>query len=139
MTDIQKLKILEMRKSGCGYAEIAKVLFIPRNTVKTFCRRNNIEADSRVIPLEKDTPGVCPECGNAIVQIPGHKPRRFCSSECRQKWWNSHPEQITKKAVYSYICPECGSPFSAYGNKSRKYCSHVCYINARFKGDKSHD
>ena len=38
------------------------------------------------------------------------------------------------EGVYTFICPECGKEFTAYGNAKRKYCSHVCYIAARFKG-----
>ena len=47
MTDHQKTKIAEMRKAGCGYSEISKALSVSRDTVKTFCRRNNIGPMSR--------------------------------------------------------------------------------------------
>jgi len=29
-------------------------------------------------------------------------------------------------------CARCGKEFTSYGNKNRKYCSHDCYIKARF-------
>ena len=137
MTDHQKTKIAEMRKAGCGYSEISKALSVSRDTVKTFCRRNNITVDSTEEP--KETVGICPECGKPITQISGRKPKRFCSPECRQKWWNAHPERVVQKAVYEYVCPGCGQSFTAYGNSRRKYCSHECYVETRFKGGETRD
>lgn len=137
MIEYQRMKTIEMRKAGCGYAEIAKELSISRDTVKTFCRRNNITVESTGV--SKETEGICPECGKPIMQISGRKPKRFCSPECRQKWWNAHPERIGQKAVYEYACPNCGQSFTAYGNSHRKYCSHECYVAARFKGGETRD
>ena len=82
---------------------------------------------------------ICPECGKPITQISGRKPKRFCSPECRQKWWNAHPERVGQKAVYEYVCPGCGQSFTAYGNSHRKYCSHECYVETRFKGGEARD
>ena len=133
MTDYEKSKTIEMRNAGCGYSEIAKALSVSRDTIKTFCRRNNVSARIIGNTSEKEIKGICPECNKPIIQIPGRKPRRFCSPECRQKWWNAHPEKVGQKAIYKYLCPSCGSPFTVYGNKHRKYCSHDCYVKARFK------
>lgn len=137
MTEHQRMKTIKMRKAGCGYSEIAKELSVSRDTVKTFCRRNNITVDSTDTP--KYTAGICPECEKTIVQVSGRKPKRFCSQECRQKWWNAHPERIGQKAVYEYVCLNCGHLFTAYGNSHRKYCSHECYVAARFKGGEARD
>lgn len=35
-------------------------------------------------------------------------------------------------AKNTIACAHCGKPFTAYGNKERKYCSHNCYISDRF-------
>ena len=137
MTDQQKMKTIEMRKAGCGYSEISKVLSVSRDTVKTFCRRNNITVDSTEEP--KETAGICPECGKPITQMSGRKPKRFCSPECRQKWWNAHQHQPGRKSIYEYVCPVCHTQFTVYGNSHRKYCSHECYIAARFKGGETRD
>ena len=67
MTDHQKTKIAEMRKAGCGYSEISKALSVSRDTVKTFCRRNNITVDSTEEP--KEAAGICPECGSQNVNF----------------------------------------------------------------------
>lgn len=116
MTDIQKSQILSLRNSGHGYTDIAVRLGISKDTIKSFCRRNGVA-------------GI-----RAAKQAEKQKPRRFCSDQCRQAWWNAHPEMVKQKAVYSYVCPTCGKPFTAYGNSHRKYCSHQCYVQARFQG-----
>ena len=74
-----------------------------------------------------------------ILGISDNTVRSFCrrnglgdSDTCRTAWWNSHPDCVDRKAVYAYTCAHCGKPFTAYGNKERKYCSHGCYISDRF-------
>ena len=44
MTENQKKRITKLRQQGFGYATIASELRIPVGTVKTFCRRNNLQA-----------------------------------------------------------------------------------------------
>jgi transposase len=36
------------------------------------------------------------------------------------------------KVFYTVKCTFCGTEFSCYGDKNRKYCSHKCYIDDRF-------
>lgn len=139
MTNEQKRKIIELRHKGVSHQVIGNILGISRNTVKTFCRRNSITCGNSDEGCQKDIEGICPECGKTAVQSPGRKPKRFCSPECRQKWWNAHPERVGQKAVYKYICPGCGQSFTAYGNSHRKYCFHECYVAARFKGGEACD
>ena len=74
----------------------------------------------------------CDNCGVAIQQNAGRKPQRFCCSECRNQWWNEHPDQVNRKAYYEITCRHCGKIITVYGNKHRKYCSHECYIADRF-------
>ena len=131
MTSEQKKEIIRLRSQDVGYTTIANLLGISKDTVKTFCKRNDIGGVRAEI---KNTAEGCPHCGKPVPQIPGRKPRRFCSDECRKKWWNSHPEKVGQKAVYEFTCPSCGEHFTAYGNNHRKYCSHACYISARYKG-----
>ena len=47
-------------------------------------------------------------------------------------WWNSHAEQVKRKALYPFKCAACGKEFTAYGNTHRRYCSHGCYCKDRF-------
>ena len=74
----------------------------------------------------------CDNCGAVIQQNTGRKPQRFCCSECRNQWWNEHPDQVNRKAYYEITCQHCGKITTVYGNKHRKYCSHECYIADRF-------
>jgi len=42
MTQQQKEKIIKMRRGGFSYSRISTALGISENTVKSFCRRNNL-------------------------------------------------------------------------------------------------
>lgn len=132
----QKTEIASLRSQGFGYAKIAQALGLSKNTIKSYCRRNNIgtgAATETAEPLETGT-SFCECCGKEIQQVFGHKTKRFCSDACRNKWWNSHLDLVKRKAVYKYKCHGCGRAFEVYGNSHRKYCSHECYINHRFGG-----
>ncbi len=129
MTQEQKEQIISMRKNGSSYSEIAQFLKISRNTVKSFCQRMG-SSMSKKIELPET---MCRECGKPITQITGRKKILFCCGECRQKWWNAHPEAVNRKAIYTFTCVHCGKEFTAYGNNHRKYCSHECYVKDRFK------
>ena len=140
MTEQQKKQILKLRSAGNGYGTIAKTLGISLNTVKSFCRRNHVDAAAKEESAEVTGEiTYCENCGREIQQIPGRKKKRFCSDTCRNQWWNSHLDRVKKKAVYAFICPYCGRKFHVYGDKRRKYCSHACYIADRFKGGDSRE
>jgi endogenous inhibitor of DNA gyrase (YacG/DUF329 family) len=126
MTNQQKDQIRTMRMQGLGYVKIGQALGISHNTVRSFCRRNGLDRDAA-----KNTTA-CQQCGKLVKIIPKQKPKKFCSDACRASWWNSHPELVRRKAVYHYTCACCGQEFTAYGNQTRKYCSHKCYIADRF-------
>lgn len=130
MTDEDRMRIIELRRDGNGYKRIAQLLEISENTIKSFCRRRHLLKEN---PKEKR--GVCPCCGKEIEQVPGRKPKKFCSDKCRMKWWNSHLDQVKRKANYCFVCPVCHKEFMVYGNANRKYCSHGCYIKGRFGGN----
>ena len=48
---------------------------------------------------------------------------------------NAHPERVNRKAFYVATCAHCGQEFQSYGNKGRKYCSRLCFNQARRKGE----
>lgn len=125
MTGQQKEQIRTLRLQGISYVKISKSLGISDNTVRSFCRRNGLGENA------KNTAS-CKQCGKLIKIIPKQKPKKFCSDNCRNAWWNGHQECVTRKAVYEYTCACCGKYFTAYGNAHRKYCSHACYIADRF-------
>lgn len=122
MTDEQKRTVEELRANGVSYTKIGALLGLSANTIKSFCRR-------------RDTDKLfCRNCGKALEQIPKQKAKSFCSDWCRRNWWHSHRDRIRKRALYCIRCANCGRHFESYGNKTRKYCSHACYIADRFKG-----
>lgn len=122
----EKLQIDQLRAGGMGYSKIAATLNLSLNTVKSYLYRQT----SIVVVKKTDT---CPNCGKHIKNISGRKPRKFCSDKCRMEWWNSHQDQVKRKAFYTFTCPYCGRQFISYGNKDRKYCSRECYAKARQK------
>lgn len=118
--EIETLNI--MRNRGKTATEIALTLQISVNTVRSYIRRH---------PMENAVQVECRQCGKPIVQVKGRKAKYFCSDKCRNTWWNSHPEKINRKAYYHLTCEYCGKEFESYGNKNRKYCSRLCYADAR--------
>ena len=70
MTDEQKQQIIALRRDGAGYGRIAARLQISINTVKSFCRRHSLAANSSA--------SVCEQCGKPIPQNPGRKRKQFC-------------------------------------------------------------
>ena len=113
-------EILTYRQQGLGYKRIAALTGYSLNTVKSVCRRNPDREEK-----------LCPQCGTKLTHTPHHREKKFCSDACRMAWWNSHPEAVNRKAIYHFVCPQCGRPFDSYGNSHRKYCSRACYAEAR--------
>ena len=135
MTDEQRTLIRGYRKEGYGYKKISQLTGVCESTVKTFCRRNGLGGVmAETVKAREIAEKPCKCCGKSVVQNPGRKEKKFCSDACRNKWWNSHLHLVRRKAMYEFVCPTCGKTFSAYGNRNRKYCSHVCYIEDRFGG-----
>ena len=110
-----------MRLQGKSASEIAWTLGISVNTVRSHIRRHP--------ELEGGKP--CKNCGRPIVALPGRKEKLFCSDKCRMTWWNSHREQVQKKAYYRLTCTHCGKEFESYGNQNRKFCYRNCYLLSR--------
>ena len=126
MTNEQKQRLICLRRGGAGYGQIAQGLGVSINTVKSFCRRHGLAAESHE--------SVCEQCGIPVSQNPGRKRKRFCSDACRNKWWNSHLELVQRKSAHTFVCQNCGKEFTIYGDCRRKFCCHKCYIEYRFGG-----
>lgn len=124
---IQQREILkQLRIEGYSYSKIAKLMGISENTIKSFCRRNNLGAIGMGNADQRNS-SFCRQCGAPLIHTSGAKKKRFCSDKCRRKWWNAHPEVVQRKAIYTFTCDHCGITFESYGNKKRKYCSRACY------------
>jgi endogenous inhibitor of DNA gyrase (YacG/DUF329 family) len=129
MTAVQAQTILELRRRGLTYADIAARVGGSPNTVKSYCLRN----DHILQALAAKT--ICKHCGAALTQRPSGTRRSFCSDRCRYAWWRAHRDLMRRRTMHSFICQRCGRGFEAYGNARRKYCSRQCYHK---KGDR-HD
>lgn len=135
MTNEQREKITALRHQGYGYTAIANSVGLSKDSVKAYCRSHCLAGEkAEKHSLAKVPTQLCLNCGKVLIQHPGRKQKKFCCPECRTAWWNAHPEAVKQKAVYTFTCPKCKKEFTAYGNAKRKYCSHGCYIAARFKG-----
>ena len=132
MNQTQKQQITLMRNQGFGYSKISSVLGLSANTVKSFCQRSGLGGARKSTGAEVH---FCAQCGEVLVNIPHTKPKKFCSGKCRSAWWNAHPERAKGK-TQNISCVQCGASFFCYGTQ-RKYCSHECYIKARFGGKDS--
>ena len=139
MTDAQAAQIKEMRLNGMGYRAIAETLGLSRDIVRNHCKAKGMDgyvaATVRNMQEREGQGGICICCGKEMAQQGNGRPRKFCSEKCRRQWWKTHPEEGNRKAVYTQVCARCGKEFTAYGNSHRKYCSHDCYIKARFWRD----
>lgn len=129
MNQHDKERISHLRKEGLGYKRIAIELGINVNTVKSYCRANQLTS-------EHLGQFICKQCGKDLLQVGGRKKRVFCCHACKVKWWNSHR---TKQTGLTIICPHCGVTFRAYPHEHRKYCSHTCYVMDRFQGGDDND
>ena len=119
MTDEQKQAIKNLRSQGYTMAKIADMLGMKTGTVKSFCLRENRKE------------ALCRNCRKPLEQLPGCKPKTFCGDACRLVWWKNHRDQMNHTIIYRYQCAHCNQAFDSV-NKGRKYCSHLCYITARF-------
>lgn len=124
------MDIKQLRQMGYSYKAIAEKLDVSINTVKSYCRRNNLGEKNNA------NEGQCAMCGAALTHVPHKKKKKFCSDACRMKWWNENKHLINRKSKIELKCGMCGKVFSAYGKAERKYCSHDCYIKARFGYEK---
>ena len=136
MTEHHKTQIKRLREEGFGYAKIAQMLSLSLNTVKSYCRRNDLMGAIGFVQRNAEQEHFCKMCGLPVQQDPRRKEKKFCSDVCRQTWWNSHQDQVQRKALYEQACPNCGKVFTAYSNSRRKYCCHACYIADRFGGER---
>ncbi len=127
MTNKQKQIIRDMRQQGVSYSTIAAARGLSANTVKSFCRRENIDIQS--VPNEEKK-NLCKNCGAPLTHHLGSKKKTFCSDKCRYTWWNKNRILMGLKSTHRLTCFHCGAEF--YGNnKNHKYCGRECYIHSR--------
>ena len=122
MTNEEIRKIYELKNQGYGYKKIANELNLAVSTIKSYLLRHKDEPAS----------SYCLYCGRKLVHTPKKKKKKYCSSECKRKYYKAHPECLSSNKRKSISCKCCNKLFISYGSSARKYCSHKCYINARY-------
>lgn len=133
VTDAQAEQIQKLRFEGMGYKAIAAFLGLSRDQVRNYCKSHDYAGYGPAVTLNKqeqmDQGRLCRRCGKPIRRKGLGRKRKFCSDHCRRAWWAAHAEKALK---HKKTCAYCGRQFTAPGRKSRKYCSHSCYIHDRF-------
>ncbi|WP_216387104.1 helix-turn-helix domain-containing protein [Arcanobacterium phocae] len=108
LTVLVRQQVIELRRRGVSYGQIAHRLELSRNTVKSICQRAQIQPESSAGLVSS-----CEQCGMALETIKNG--RRFCSTACRLTWWHDHPERLNRKVIYVFVCLKCGKQFESYG------------------------
>ncbi len=87
MTNDQKEKTKKMRQEGKSYSQITLILGISENTVKAYCRRNNLGATKSAKPnTEKEIYTGCKHCGKPLTQGTKGQAKKFCGHACYIKY-----------------------------------------------------
>ena len=137
MTERERIQILKRRSQGQSMEAIASSLGLNRNTVKSYCKREGItpilDPDQKTNTTASPATGYCESCHKPIEHIPKQKPKRFCSDQCRYRWWGGHRKEHSTHKAKEHLCAYCKASF--HSPAKRKYCSHPCYIKARFRGE----
>lgn len=132
MTDEQRLQIYKMRMEGLSYTQIGAKLSISNNTIKSYCQNHGL--GKSIKNHKQETITHCKYCKKPLIQNTKHKQRKFCSTECKTKWFNKHRNLLKSPATKMFTCENCHRSFVYYANSNRKYCCHDCYITSRFWG-----
>ena len=124
MTDKQKESIALLRDCGVSVTEIAERLGLSVNTIKSYCKRHALKAQTK-------SKRYCLQCHNLIRQNLHRKAKKFCCDRCRVIWWGKHSSLLRTPSKQTFICPVCHGSFSAYPSTKQKYCSRLCYARSR--------
>ena len=128
MSFTKKDLIVAYREEGLSYREIADKTGTSEQFCRTVCSRaSRKKQQSRPEPEM----GLCRECGKLLVNLPGHKPKQFCSDDCRNRFHNW--EKMHKP--YILTCEHCHNEFVAYGYPKKRFCSRECQNAARKGGE----
>ena len=100
MTDEDRKQIIQLRKQGLGYKAIARALDLTRDSVRGFCKRNNLDGHADIVKLNiqvmKEKEILCLNCGKPFKTKKQGRPRKYCSDFCRRSWWNKNKDEIKK-------------------------------------------
>ncbi len=121
-------RIIDLHCHGVSFVEISRQLNIPAATNKSYVYRHLED-----VAVEMGSLHLCPQCGGPVPEM-HFKPRRFCSDRCRVQYWKEHRDEGKHPSMVPHTCAGCHDTFMDYAGRNRRYCSHSCYIQARFGG-----
>ena len=89
----QNENITLLRSKNYSYRQIAAILQLPVNTVKSVCRRSGIAVaeeymDSPAATRPQEQLIQCRYCGKLVNNLWNRKNKTFCSDKCRYDFWN---------------------------------------------------
>lgn len=124
--DQEKQYIVEQRAMGQTFAQIGKELGKTEDAVRMVFNRI-VNTDLKDFASPKTTTERCVYCGRPLTKNHKGEKRKFCSSRCRNAWWN----EKRRKVPYKNICEHCGRAFISFGNPDRRFCSRKCFMESR--------
>ena len=93
MTKQQKAEIESLHKEGLSYRRIAERIGVSVSCIKSYFYRKQ----------KRDTVLLCEQCHKPIITSVNRSNRRFCSSECKSRWWyvqrTGHAVRSTAKTI----------------------------------------
>lgn len=135
MDELQRQKIRKLRSHGYGYLRISSQLGISPNTIRSFCKKENIAGYIKIGEQlrGKDNLTICKQCGKKFYQIAGRKNKIFCSDSCCKVYWSLHKDKQRRLIPRKYNCKICDKEYFEYPSRNRKYCSRDCYYISKRK------
>lgn len=135
MNEIERQKIRKFRMQGYGYLKISELLNISPNTIRSFCKKENIAGYIKTGEQlkGKDNLTICKQCNKKFYQIAGRKKKVFCSDACCKVYWSLHKDKQRRLVPQKYQCLICGKDYYEYPSRLRKYCSRECYYKSKCK------
>ena len=151
--DPRREQVRALRMRGIECPDIARQTGIPEGEVIVYCLQLGFPVSGpcsslRLSPEDEawlryrrgEPQGrKCPVCGGILHQPARGRKRKFCSAECRGKYWNGKWREKAVLHGREAVCENCGTIFYAINEEKarRRYCSRERYFDARYgrKGD----
>ncbi len=112
MTPKEKNQLLELRRNGWSIKRLAELV------------HKSIPMIKKILYSVRPDEIYCIECGKPTKRR--NVTSKFCSKECKRKYYKKHPDYLKKKTMHTGICPCCGKEFTYYGRSHQTYCSRSC-------------
>lgn len=142
----EQVRALRMRGDECK--TIAERTGIPEGQVIVYCLQLGlpVKGPCRRMRLSQEDEAwlryrhgepegrKCPVCGDVLIQPSRGRKKKFCSIECKNKFWNKQWRENAKIHGREAVCENCGKVFYATneGEEKRRFCSRDCYFEFRY-------